>query len=257
MRSLLEIGGRRLPFLRWSVIRFMLGTRNLKRRYQVGDGRELAAQAYVLERARPGDLDDVIRVIDEFCYERSLLMNVGDEKGEILDSALRRVDAKLVLELGAYCGYSALRMARAVPGARIISVEFSEANAAIARRIWAHAGVANRVEVVVGHLGDGGATADRLEQGYRVTGRVDAVFLDHDKDAYTPDLVLMVEREWLHDGTVVVADNVKFPGAPQYRAFMREHDGIDWRTVEHATHAEYQTLIKDLILESTYRPQHS
>jgi catechol O-methyltransferase len=51
---------------------------------------------------------------------------------------------------------------------------------------------------------------------------------------------------------VAVADNVKFPGVPDYREYMTEHQGSDWRTVEHETHAEYQTMIKDLVLESEY-----
>jgi len=42
-------------------------------------------------------------------------MNVGDEKGELLDAALRSAQPKRVLELGAYCGYSALRMAARRP----------------------------------------------------------------------------------------------------------------------------------------------
>ena len=54
---------------------------------------------YVLANARRGDLDDVIRTIDRFCYEQSFMINVGDEKGEILDAAVRRTDPKLVLEL--------------------------------------------------------------------------------------------------------------------------------------------------------------
>jgi catechol O-methyltransferase len=50
----------------------------------------------------------------------------------------------------------------------------------------------------------------------------------------------------------VVADNVKVPGAPKYRAYMQRHDGTSWRTVEHETHVEYQTLLRDLVLESEY-----
>ena len=65
--------------------------------------------------ARQGDLDDVIRVIDDFAYHRSFLINVGDEKGEILDAAIRRTQPRRLLELGTYCGYSALRMAVAAP----------------------------------------------------------------------------------------------------------------------------------------------
>src|SRR3712207_7228347 len=45
-------------------------------------------------------------------YGQSFMMNVGDEKGEILDDAIRRAAPKRLLELGTYCGYSALRTAR-------------------------------------------------------------------------------------------------------------------------------------------------
>ena len=50
--------------------------------------------------------------------------------------------------------------------------------------------------------------------------------------------------------SVVVADNVRLPGAPKYRAYMLEHEGTRWHTIEHETHLEYQSLIKDLVLES-------
>ena len=73
-----------------------------------------------------------------------------------------------------------------------------------------------------------------------------------DKNAYLPDLQLIIELEWLHPGSVAVADNVKFPGAPKYRAYMKQAEGTQWRSVEHATHAEYQTLLKDIVMESDY-----
>ena len=43
-----------------------------------------------------------------------------------------------------------------------------------------------------------------------------------------------------------------FPGAPDYRALMVEQEGLTWRTVEHETHVEYQSLLNDLVLESEY-----
>ena len=137
-----EVGGKRLPFLRWSLVRMLLGMRRLTTEWQVGDGRELALARYVEAEARHGDLDDAIRVIDDFAYRRSFLINVGDEKGEILDAAIRRTQPRRLLELGTYCGYSALRAARVMPsGGRLVSIEFNADNAAIARRIWDHAGV--------------------------------------------------------------------------------------------------------------------
>ena len=254
MRSILEIGGRRLPFLRWSVLRMMFGIRKLERDWQVGDGREEALGEYVVANARKGDADDVIRVIDDFSVNRSLMINVGDEKGEILDRAVRRASPQRILELGTYCGYSALRMSRIMPaGARIYSIEFLSANAAIARRILDHAGVGDEVTIIVGTLGDGGATIDRLrtEHGFG-DGVVDLVFVDHDKAAYLPDLERIVTQGWLHPGSIVVADNIRFPGAPDYRAHLKEQEGKHWRSIEHQTHVEYQSLIKDLVLESEY-----
>jgi catechol O-methyltransferase len=254
VRRLAEIGGRRLPFLRWSVWRMALGARHLTTEWQVGDGREAALASYVTANARGGDIDDAIRVVDEFCYRRSVMMNVGDEKGEILDAAIRRAQPRQLLELGTYCGYSALRTASVMPeGARLVSIEFSPANAEIARRILAHAGVGERVTVVVGTLDDGGRTIAALEETHGFgEGSLDFVFIDHDKAAYLPDLERILARRWLRPGAIVVADNVKLPGAPRYREHMRAREGHEWRTTEHETHVEYQTLVKDLMLESEY-----
>nr|WP_156690341.1 class I SAM-dependent methyltransferase [Mycobacterium sp. Marseille-P9652] len=242
---------RRIPLLRWSVWRMAAAQRNILTKGQIGDGREAAAVDYVLKNARAGDVDDVLATIDEFAYRKSILINVGDEKGQILDAAVRRADPAVALELGTYCGYGALRIARAAPRARVFSVELAEANAANARRIWAHAGVADRVTCVVGTIGDGGRTLDALadEHGFD-SGSLSFVFLDHDKDAYLDDLMSIMDRGWLAPGAIVVADNVRIPGAPKYREYMRRQQGKQWNTVEHKAHLEYQSLVSDLVLES-------
>jgi len=254
MPRLSELGGRRMPFLRWSFIRMAFGMKKLMTEWQVGDGREAAVADHVVANAKPGDVDDAIRAVDEFAYNKAYLINVGDEKGELLDAAIRRVAPTRLLELGTYCGYSALRTARVMPaGAHLYSIEFNADNAEVARKILGHAGVGDRVTVVHGTLGDGGATVQTLEEQHGfAAGNVDFVFLDHAKEAYLPDLELILERGWLHPGSVVVADNVRVPGVPGYRKYMSEAEGTRWRTTEHKTHAEYQTLIRDLVLESEY-----
>jgi catechol O-methyltransferase len=195
----------------------------------------------------------VIDTIDRFAYEKSFLINVGDEKGRLLDDAVRRADPTLALELGTYCGYGALRIARAAPRAAVVSVELSGANADNARRIWHHAGVGDRVSCVVGTIGDGGRTLDTLANDHGFTaGALDFVFLDHDKNAYLADVLSILDRGWLHPGSIVFADNVGLPGAPKYRKYMRDEIGLRWTTVEHRTHAEYQTMLPDLVLESQY-----
>ena len=254
MARVLEAGGRRLPFLRWSFIRMALGMKKLTTNWQVGDGREEALGAYLVANAPAGDLDAAIDTIDRFGYEQSFLINVGDEKGALLDGAIATAQPKLLLELGTYVGYSALRTARAMPaGARLVSVEFSPANAAIAQRVIDHAGVAGRVTIVVGTIGDGGATVAALERDHGFgPGTLDFVFFDHDKDAYLPDLQTILERGWLHPGSRIVGDNIKVPGAPEFRAYLNERNGRDWRVTEHATHVEYQSLLKDIVIEAEF-----
>jgi catechol O-methyltransferase len=208
----------------------------------------------VLATAPAGDVSAAIAAIDDYAYRQKFLINVGDEKGKILDEVLDRVQPKRVLELGAYVGYSALRIARKLPsGGHIYSVEFSEANAAIARRMVAHAGATAKVTIVHGSLGDGGATMTRLrnEHGF-AEGAVDVAFIDHDKEVYVPDLERVIDAGWLHKGSVVVADNIGFPGAPKYREYMRAQEGRRFNSESHKTFAEYQTLIPDVVMVSTY-----
>ena len=146
-------------------------------------------------------------------------------------------------------------MARAMgPEGRLVSVEFLEANAAIARRD--HRARRRRRPRDGRHRHARRRRRDdrrrsKSEHGFG-PGSLDLVFFDHDKDAYLPDLEAILERGWLHAGSVVVADNIKLPGAPEYRAYMTEREGRDWRTTEHDAHVEYQSLLKDMVLESEY-----
>ncbi|MCE5290002.1 MAG: class I SAM-dependent methyltransferase [Nocardiaceae bacterium] len=237
--------------IRPSTIRLFLGLHSFVRNGQVGDGREAAVLDVVLRTTQRGDLDGVIRAIDDFASDRSFLVNVGNEKGLILDAAIKRANPQLLVELGAYVGYSALRTARVMPAdAHLYSVELVAANAEITRTMLEHAGVSDRVTVINGKIGDP-ATMEKLDAAVG-SGKLDFVFIDHTKTYYLPDLKAILAAGWLHPASVVVADNVKSPGAPDYLAHLRAAEGTTWHTVEHATHVEYLSLIKDLVLESTY-----
>lgn len=61
--------------------------------------------------------------------------------GKILDRMLMEQSPLTVLELGAHCGYSTIRIARALPlGGRLYSIEMDQTNAAIAEKIIRLAG---------------------------------------------------------------------------------------------------------------------
>jgi catechol O-methyltransferase len=87
------------------------------------------------------------------------------------------------------------------------------------------------------------------EHGF-AADKLDFLFIDHDKNAYLPDLQSILDRGWLHRGSVVVADNMLIPGSPKYREFMNQQQGKLFDTVEHRAHGEYQTLAPDVVLES-------
>ncbi|XP_078524056.1 catechol O-methyltransferase-like isoform X2 [Lissotriton helveticus] len=151
---------------------------------------------YVLKNAVKGDPQSVLDTIDKYCYEKEWAMNVGDEKGSILDKILVETNPSMCLELGAYCGYSA--------------VQFVE-------------GPSNEV-------------IPQLKKKYEVD-TFDFVFIDHFKDAYTSDTQLLETCGLLKKGSVLVADNVIWPGAPEFLEYVRTSGRYD--CTNYPSHVEY------------------
>ncbi|KAA0714353.1 Catechol O-methyltransferase [Triplophysa tibetana] len=136
----------------------------------------------------------------------------------ILDSVVSEVNPSTALELGTYCGYSTVRIARLLsPGSKLITVEFNPAYAAIARQIIAHAGLQNKVTLVEGGSGD---LIPKIKKQFGITS-LDFVFLDHWKDRYLPDIKLLEDCGLLKKGSVLLADNVICPGTPEYLEYVR------------------------------------
>ncbi|MBT6179916.1 MAG: O-methyltransferase [Deltaproteobacteria bacterium] len=162
--------------------------------------REKQLADYVERHAEAGNIDDALRVIDIFARKR-FLMNVGIEKGRILDEALEKANAQRVLEMGCYCGYSALRTGRILQqtGGKLISLEKSAEFASYAKRVVDHAGLSDQVEIRVGSAEE---QIPSLQEAF------DVVFIDHWKDSYLPDLLALEEKNLLAPGATVIADNV-------------------------------------------------
>jgi len=208
---------------------------------------EEACVEYVFEHAIAGNAESVMNTIDEFCHKRGFMMNVGDEKGLIVDAEVRKKQPKFAIELGGYCGYSAIRIARLLPeGAQFVSLEINPVFAAFATKLIELAGLAHVITVKVGVASDSiremAATRKRF---------IDFVLLDHWKDMYVPDIKTIIESEVLAPGAVVVADNTIFPGAPEYLEFIRASPLFT--SVQHMSHLEYSTKV-DAIEVSTLKP---
>ena len=58
--------------------------------------------------------------------------------------------------------------------------------------------------------------------GSKAIGRVDMVFIDHEKESYLSDLWLLEELKVMTTGNpIVVTDNVIYPGAPEYLEWVQ------------------------------------
>lgn len=76
------------------------------------------------------------------------------------------------------------------------------------------------------------------------------VFFDHAKDAYLPDLLFLESKGFIAQGSVVVADNILYPGSPDFRAYVKQSPHYQW--VEHESLLEYQTEKKDIVMVATH-----
>ena len=130
-------------------------------------------------------------------------ISVSPAQGKLLHLLARAIGARRVLEVGTLGGYSAIWLGRAVaPEGRVVTLELSEHNAAVARENLAAAGLVDVVEVLVG---PGIDTLRGLE------GDFDLVFIDADKPS-NADYVQAALR-LTHPGSVIVVDNVVRGGA--------------------------------------------
>ncbi|XP_016411750.1 catechol O-methyltransferase-like [Sinocyclocheilus rhinocerous] len=200
----------------------------------------------VQKNATKGDPESVISAIDYYCRHKEWAMNVGDEKGLILDSVLTEVNPSTALELGTYCGYSTVRIARLLsPGSKLITVEFNPDFAAVARQIIAYAGLQDKVTVVEGPSGD---LIPKMKERFGIKS-FDFVFLDHWKDRYVPDTKLLEDCGLLRKGTVLLADNVICPGAPEYLKYVK--NSAHYESQYYKSNLEY-TKVEDGLEKSVF-----
>ncbi|WP_010303496.1 O-methyltransferase [Kurthia senegalensis] len=120
---------------------------------------------------------------------------------ETLLQMLRIQQPQQILEVGSAIGYSAIRMAEAVPTCQIVTIERDEARIANAKDFIARSAVANQIELVEGDALE--VTIPVVEDGF------DAVFIDAAKgqyqkffDRYSPLVkrggILYIDNMYMH-----------------------------------------------------------
>ncbi len=128
------------------------------------------------------------------------------------------------LELGSFLGYSALRIARWLPpdAGLLVCLEADPACARVVRAVADFSGLGARVAVLTGLAADTlpaalailseRAAAAAAGGGGGAQPTAGLVLLDHCKACYLPDLRAAEALGMVGLGSVVVADNVVYPG---------------------------------------------
>jgi O-methyltransferase len=164
------------------------------------------------------------------------VMQISPDQGQFMALLVKLVEAKRIIEVGTFTGYSTLVMAEALPAdGKIISCDIDREWTDIARRYWQRAGVADRIDLRL---------APALEALQSLidddgTGRYDMAFIDADKanmqDYYEQCLKLV------RQGGLIMIDNVLWGGSVadesyqsedvksirQFNAFLHQDERVD------------------------------
>ena len=170
-------------------------------------------------------------------------MNIGDQKGEILDKAIKDSRATNILELGVYLGYSTIRILNnMMDNSKLTSIEANEKFAQIAKEHIEISGLSKNHILKIGKSSD---LIPSLEEQY------DFVFIDHWKDLYLKDLQLLEQFGLLKQGAWVFADNVVLFNLEDYLDYVRSSP--DFKSEFIPTMREYSKSHPDGVEISKYK----
>src|SRR5271166_915106 len=163
-------------------------------------------QAYVRKFGMREDAD-LAALREETASHPMAGMQISPEQGHLMALLVRILGARKTLEVGVFTGYSAMVVAKAIgPKGKVVALDVSEEFTTIARRYWAKAGVADRIDLRLRPATD--SLKDLLAAGESNT--FDFAFIDADKenyDAYYEYALRLVRR-----GGLIAIDNVLWSG---------------------------------------------
>ena len=161
-----------------------------------------AIEEYLEQHTTP--MDEVLLALyrETHLHAMNPRMASGPVQGRFLQFICQLMRPKKVLEIGTFTGFSTICMARGMaPEGLLTTIEANEEYEGIIRKYLDKAGVADRVQLVIG---DAKAVIPTLDAGF------DLVFIDADKVSYPLYFDLVIDK--LNPGGIVLADNVLWEG---------------------------------------------
>ena len=167
-------------------------------------------------------------------------MQIGPEQGQFMAFLVRLLGARRTIEVGVFTGYSALSIALALPAdGRMVACDVNEEWTAMARKYWAKANVADRIDL---HLAPALQTLDKLITAGEA-GRYDFAFIDADKSNYLGyyERCLVLLRK----GGLMAVDNTLWSGAVADPS-NSDRDTVAIRAFNDAVHADQRVELSML-----------
>ena len=206
---------------------------------------------YVFENAIRNNPDSVLKAMDNFAKNRRFLMNIGDIKGSLLTNQLKKIGSDLtILELGCFCGYSAILMAKNLTKfGKVVSIEVNKTYARNALEIIKYSGLKDKIILIEG-------SSEKIIGTLRY--RFDFVLLDHWKNLYKRDLIAIEKRGLLKNGSIIFADKVGklISALAGERGFSNDYldyvrNNNNYKNINIKTYLEY-SMAEDEVEISTY-----
>lgn len=143
--------------------------------------------------------------------ETSLLptagMQISPDQGVFMALLARLLGARRALEIGTFTGYSALCVAEALPpDGLLVACDVSPQWTDVARRYWARAGVADRIDLRLGPALE--SLPKLLDQGHGES--FDLAFIDADKPNYPAYYEFCLQL--VRSGGLILVDNALWGG---------------------------------------------
>jgi predicted O-methyltransferase YrrM len=160
-----------------------------------------AVDRYLVEQLIPAD--PVLEAARQANAAAGLpAIDVSPVEGKLLHLLARMQKAERILEIGTLGGYSTIWLARALPPqGRLLTLEFAEKHAAVARENLERAGLSSLVE-----LRQGPAVTSLEQLHAEGAGPFDMIFIDADKRSNPAYLEWSLRLS--RPGSLIVVDNV-------------------------------------------------
>lgn len=183
--------------------------------------------------------DDCLRLIDKYCYSRHWMMHIGNQKLPFLENSIKKAMEALpsgqrliCLEIGSYCGYSSVAIAKNLRESDIlICIECEETCVQWTTRLLQITGLDTRARVFKSSFALPECVSDLLSclsslNSGSSDASIGAIFIDHDKRRYLQDLRICEDIKIMRPGCIVIADNVLSFGEPltEYLDHVRDTD---------------------------------